>query len=435
MNAKDIFSLNNKVGLLLASLILLLIILILSGVSGEVLTKVGFRRASDLTVKISWTQATPITPPPGSTGEALPDVPIVFDGTIINSGTKPTGKSQAALVVFGPRGFKELFDTPKLKPGKSYGVQATLLRPVSGTYTVYFCADVLGQIKESNEQNNCTRTILVVKEGLPDLTTTDIQWAVRQNPAGFEIIATATVANIGAGSSSETVGFDWVVSSQDQVFDQGTVAIPPLAAGAKANVSWTISPTLSLSPAVSPSQHLLAQISPAPTVSYTIGFCADYRSLTQPGPIAESNEKNNCLTKPFNIAQSQPDLVVLDIKIGGDVLSPTPTVLSAVEIKTAFVVSNIGQDVAGENQAVVLIVGLGGTVPEQIFINEYFTPTLKPGASYSTTTEGIRLSVGKRYRLAACADAANQVVESTEDNNCKEKIFTINDFGQIIEGF
>ena len=134
----------------------------------------------------------------------------------------------------------------------------------------------------------------------------------------------------------------------------------------------------------------------------TIKVCADYKD-----DINESDETNNCKKKVW---EAPPDLVVLEIK-----RKTVDKVFGKYKIE--YDIKNIGKGTASAGHETSLFVDgvLNETkvVPVDLKHNDIYTDTFDTNIKRSGESDTIKV----------CADHNNEVGESKETNNCKEKVW------------
>jgi subtilisin family serine protease len=186
---------------------------------------------------------------------------------------------------------------PALGAGSSHTGTVKLTIPSTtplGTYVLLACADDLGVVAETQNNNNCTASAGTVAVTQPDLQAT----AVSNPPAvaipGTSFPVTDTIKNLGVVTSAASKTSYYLVPTTDPRFHIPTVtltgnrSIPGLAAGASNTGSVTVT--------IPATTRLL---------SYVLMACAD-----GPRALAETNEDNNCITSTATITISRPDLIV-----------------------------------------------------------------------------------------------------------------------------
>ncbi len=186
--------------------------------------------------------------------------------TVKNQGGVVAGASKTRVKVDGVVKCDQI-DTPALAAGAQTTVTCNVGTLACGTRQVEACADINGQVTESDESNNC-KTEPIVVSGTPDLVIQQIDPDTA--PANQATTVTVTVKNQGgvvAGASKTRVKVDGVVKC-DQI------DTPALAAGAQTTVTCAIG-------------------------SYPAGIvqveaCTDVTAL-----LVECDESNNCKTEPL----------------------------------------------------------------------------------------------------------------------------------------
>jgi subtilase family serine protease len=245
-----------------------------------------------------------------------------------------------------------------------------------GNHTIRACMDASGDLKESNESNNCRDRTIYISPRLPDLNITDIE-ITGDHLEGLPVVISVNVTNKGKNVSSNHTDKLSVDGNMANLTNIGAV-LP------NENSTWICSYTFT------PGYH-------------TISACTDTNSA-----IEESSENNNCINVTIHIDRRIPDLNTTDIEVSGDLLGGLPIGISVN-------VTNQGNDTAVSHMDLLTIDGMLANSTE-------IRPLLN-GTSYSlyynyTGTAGI-------HNITACADAMGTVNEFNKNNNCRSRTIDI----------
>ena len=286
-----------------------------------------------------------------------------FTITVKNQGNQLATASSLLLTLDGkPMGNRNIY---ALEPGATAtATYSTIGTP--GEHIVEALADVLEQVKESDESNNWKTQHYFA--ATPDLVIDSITWLPVNRTENENVTITITVKNIGSGEA----GFSSMGFYLDEIC-QAVIFINDL------NVNATSVKTISL---------------PVDAHEHTLKAIADIADV-----LGESDETNNILT--ITMPALAPDLFIQSIN-----WSPTKPVLDQYMTFTVTV-KNQGKRQSGRF--------------ELSFYVEYFNKStqvctsLDPGAVITFTfpwkTKKETLSV------EAIVDEANSVNESNENNN------------------
>ncbi|MDO8622296.1 MAG: CARDB domain-containing protein [bacterium] len=172
--------------------------------------------------------------------------------------------------------------TPDLAPGASAvarweGEKYWTIQ--QGEHEVIVCAESMGYVHESNEQNNCARkkftvsSSVPVKPAKPDLVIQGVTFTPTNPEPGDILTVTAVIRNAGTVAAPASVAW-FTPNAESEDGDASAIPtpqdVPALAPGASTTVTWE-------------------EAWAAETGTETFEVCADAEEA-----IAESNEANNC---------------------------------------------------------------------------------------------------------------------------------------------
>jgi hypothetical protein len=276
-----------------------------------------------------------------------------------------------------------------------------------GTYHLIACADDLDAVPESSEDNNCrasTATVRVVPAGMPDLQVTSLSGPPTTVELGRSFVVDDTQRNAGnwpAGASTTRfyLSTDALRGGADKRL-AGSRAVPGLAEDASS--SGTASLTVKES---------------VPRGTYFLVACADDLKA-----VAESNEKNNCRASAGVVRVLAADLVVTAIS------NPPASAPIGTTFTVADTARNQGDASAGASTTRYYFStdetkGAG----DARLVGERAVPSLAPGAA-SAGAVSVRVPVTTPsgvFRLLACADDRNKVLEAGGKNNCSASATTV----------
>ncbi len=241
---------------------------------------------------------------------------VSFTARVENIGEASVGRSTATwLNLVRPRDgsmaipMAQQPTTPDLAPGASAVVQwegEKFWTIQNGENEVIICAESMGYVRESNEQNNCARKKFTVaypvpaKPAKPDLVVEQV-FVLPSKPTASSRVEFATVIrNVGKAAAEESIAY--VVLDLDADGDpDGTpepIDIPALKVGESRAVTWPD-----------------AEVLPAGT--HTIEVCVDVGE-----DVDEVNEENNCRELTFMVgAPSRSSFLLLPLRLVLDVFS------------------------------------------------------------------------------------------------------------------
>lgn len=228
-------------------------------------------------------------------------------------------------------------------------------------------------------------------ETYPDLITTDISASAAAATSGSAITVSATVANVGHDAAGAfMVGVSLTDSNGKNYICDSSIASLATDASDTVTIICTV-------PTALPAGH------------YTLEACADYTNQ-----VVEISEANNCKGDNFEI--TRPDLIITSVSPDfgsfGKPITLTTTVkntgtASATSFKVeASIIDGTGIKASIEREVTSLAAGDSDT-------------------ANITWTLPATLPAGNNYKLKACADPVDLVLESSGDNNCKEIDFRI----------
>jgi hypothetical protein len=287
---------------------------------------------------------------------------------------------------------------PLASGAQSVGAIALTI-PVStalGQYYLIACADATSAVFELDEQNNCTQSPVTL--GRPDLVTTSISTTATAVAPGGTFTVSDTARNHGAVASVlSTTRFyfsaDAIKSADDRLLT-GNHSVAALAPAASLSVSGT----------------RLTVPAATPLGLWVLLACADDTARN-----VEVSEANNCAAASGQVRVGRPDLVVtslsnppVEIAPGKTFSATTATanqgLASSLSSKTRFYLSEDASK-GGFDYLLAVWISVAALTPGQTLSS---TKTLTVPVA---TADGV-------YRLLACADDTNAMIENDEANNC-----------------
>ena len=266
-----------------------------------------------------------------------------------------------------------------------------------GTYYVVACADDLGVVVESIEDNNCARTTSTIRIAWADLTVTAASNPPPALGRGATLVISDTVANLAqAAASLSTVRYYLstdAVKSADDTRLTGSRNITDLAAGASSSATQTLTVPTN-----------------AGLGTFYVLVCADDLAA-----IMESDESNNCLAAATTVVIGVPDLIVTTVS------NPPTEIAAGSKFVLTEAVRNDGQVPAGlTTQRYYLSADATKSADDVLTPGWRDIASLAAGATSSAT---INLTlpatmVTGRYYVLVCADDTARVTEASETNNC-----------------
>jgi hypothetical protein len=378
-----------------------------------------------LIADLAFADATSATPGPDlfvsavgvSPAATTPGGAFTVSDTVVNYGSGPAMPSSARYYVSadalrdeGDRRLAGVREVPALAPGgvSSGSVVAGVPSDLAvGEYYLLACADDLDTVAEIDESNNCRvfgSRVQVLPSGVPDLAVTSVSdpTAVVEIGGSFDVDDTQRNLGTWVAAASTTrfyLSADAVRGGADKRL-AGQRAVPALAAGA----SSTGRTRVTVKAAVPPGRYRL------------LGCADDLRD------VAESSEKNNCLASAGAVQVIAADLVVTAVS------NPPASAALGTSFSVTDTVRNQGDAAAGPSTTrYYLSTDTARDASDARFTGERLVPGLAPGAvDTGTITITMPLSpVSGTYRLLACADDRNRVVEAGGKNNCRAATTTV----------
>jgi len=307
----------------------------------------------------------------------------------------------------------------------STGTNATVYSDtVSGSYALQACADSTKAIQESTESNNCGEAadiVTVLGGSTPsqaDLVVTSVT-NVQCSPEtcanaipGTLISFTATVMNQGV---------DVVNASVANPLTVGLFLIKGAIAKNTRKIDDSVLITQSIAPGGSVTQAMTAQIfSDTQTGAYALKVCADPTKA-----FAESNEANNC-SGIAGVVQVNPvpNLQVISVQNPPAAAALGDSFSILTQIKNA---GTVGTTVPTRTKFNLVSTATPPTREDLKGPSTPTVPALIAGAVFNETeTLSIRTNTPLGdYFLEACTDGDKVVVESSEDDNCKQSLTKI----------
>lgn len=279
----------------------------------------------------------------------------------------------------------------------SYNLQVSGTIPVSMTAGNYFAAvyvDSMGQISESNENNNVYDTSnqqLTVLDCTPDLIPTSLSGLTSVLP-GQTVTLSYSFDNTGMGEANN-FPIDLFLSSNPTIDTSdthlGATTITNIAA------SSSISDTLSV------------------TIPSNIGSgCWYYGIIVDMNDVVvEINENDNTLAASNQVCILQPNLRIVSVS------NPGPSMLGqSVEISVG--VENVGGANAGRHQLAIFAQILDPAGHPDYLLETVNITSLASGSNIEITrTLQLPTSPSGSYRIIAVVDYASAISESDEGDN------------------
>ena len=280
--------------------------------------------------------------------------------------------------------------------GSSGSTIVTLPQDVTvGNYYVLACADDTQQVKETNENNNCSASNTQLQVG-PDLVESAVMLAANKSGAGGSLTVNETVNNLGGGDAAASVSQFYLSSNTIKNANSrllaGSRGVAPATAGTGSSGST------------------LVTLPPDVTVgNYYVLACADDTQQ-----VKETNENNNCAGSTTQL-QVGPDLTESAVTLGAAKAG------AGGSLTVNETVNNLGGgDAAASLTQFYLSSNTIKNANSRLLSGSRSVPAV-PAATMSSAstvvTLPVDLAVGNYYVLA-CADDAQQVKETNESNNC-----------------
>ncbi len=267
---------------------------------------------------------------------------------------------------------------------------------VAGRHTITAVADDLNRFTESNESDNNKKFTVDVESSLPNLIVTSITTTPATPTVGTPTVINVTIKNIGTASTPSDVLVGTKVMVDDVylggflIQNDASNNLGRLDAGAtftgQCNVNWT-----------------------AVAGNHTFKAVAD-----DVNRFVESNESDNTMSTPVNVASLLPNLVVDSITT----IPATPTVGTPTIIKVT--IRNNGAARTPDNTYVGVAVLVDGTnlggflIPNDASNN---LGRLDAGATFTGQCNVNWTAVAGNHTFKAVADDVNRFVESNESDN------------------
>ncbi len=272
---------------------------------------------------------------------------------------------------------------------------------VPGDHRVEVCADILNNVSETNESDNCFTYALHVDSPIPNLIATF--------PTSFGYIIPLSPKSgdsMSLGSQVQNITSVYATSSQARIrIDVNRDTSP----------GWDVFPANRLVPALSAyatTTVMWSNVWIAVPGNHNVEICADILNN-----VSESNEGDNCFVYGFSVPTPLPDLKGI-----GHYLAPLPLTIGN-PVVLGLKIQNAANAFATSSQARLRIDlnfdGYSTSTPTWDILpaNRLTTPL----GAYSSTTviwpDNIMLPTGS-HNVELCADATNIIAESIEGNNC-----------------
>jgi subtilase family serine protease len=351
---------------------------------------------------------TALTNPPET---ALPGESFAVTATIKNQGAAvaPASTTKFSLSSDGKTPVKDLQGVQSVPALQATEVSAPVATVAvgpgtpSGAYYLLACADGLAQILEAKENNNCRKSAeKITVLALPDLEVTAITDPPAAAPPGQSFKVTNTVKNAGmVPSPTATTKYSLVsTSSVTQVDLDGAQSVPGLTPGQ----TFTDEETVTIR-------------GNTPSGEYRVLACADAGKA-----VSEDDEADNCLLSTGTIlVTTLPDLRLSTVTLANAPVTVTP----GGTIEVGAVVLNAGVAPAGASTITFALVNGAGTARSLTGTQE--VPVLAGGSSTTTQTTVTVPSDTPfaTYTARACIDAAGNVPEASDANNCTSAAGTV----------
>ena len=292
-----------------------------------------------------------------------------------------------------------------LNPGLSSSRYTTVTIPATtapGNYYILFAGDYLGQVTESNENNNVASVNVTVTPPSIDLTILQPSATPTNAAIGTPIYMNCYVLNTGnAVASSSSVGF---YISTNTTLDANDILLTSQYGGAL---------TTTYSSSRSGTAAIPTGLTPG---TYYILFVADYQ-----GQVTETNETNNVASVAITIAPPGVDLVVQQPS-----LYYNSTVAGGTVQASASILNQ------GNVTATSSAMGFYLSTNTTLDANDVLLSTT-PGSSLGANIAAYRsanltVPVGTaagNYYVLFVADPTNVVTETSETNNVSSLALTV----------
>ncbi len=307
---------------------------------------------------------------------------VIGNGFYVDGNLVTWGDNSSAIAPLAP-GASITIDSSK--GGGTYAIP-------TGTHTIMVKADdyaTTGRITESNETNNTLSQSITIASALPDLVATSVTYSSATG------LFTSVVKNQGTAATPAGVAIGNGFYVDGILAVSGSVA-GPLAAGASITVDSSVGGVFKIT-----------------SGTHTIMAKADDGAR-----ITESDETNNTISQTITVAATLPDLIIV------------PGSLSYANGIFTATMKNQGGSAASASS-----LDIGFQVDGIQITYGSVLSSLAPGAS--VTINNTNLCAGGGYcggayaiptgthTIAAAADPASRITESSESNNMLSQSITI----------
>jgi subtilase family serine protease len=291
-----------------------------------------------------------------------------------------------------------------LGPGASTQCAGTVTY-TAGSFKAWAQVDTGGVVTEADETNNVFGPKAIVVAAIQaDLVVTAVGNPPVSALPGAAFAASDTVKNQGNGPAVASatryyLSLDGAKDGAARLLT-GVRAVPALVAGTQSAgaVMVTVPAT-------------------TPFGTYRLLACAD-----DTGAVAESNEVNNCLASAGAVRIGRPDLVETAVT------NPPPAARPGTTLTVTDTVRNQGATTSGVSATRYYLSVDGQKGAGDILLAGWRSVAALAPDAVSTQTVTLVIPVTaplSTYRLLACADDTNLVVESDEANNCLASAGTV----------
>jgi hypothetical protein len=329
---------------------------------------------------------------------------VILTGTPVSGGTvqeTDTTSNIGAIAAAGSSTYLYLSTSPtsagyylsaRIVPalavnGTSTGTTTLTLPPgMMGTYYIVACANGNNAVPESNQTNNCSASASFTVVG-PDLTESGVT-VTGTTDSGAPIQVTDTVTDTGGEAGGSTTYFYLSPTPTSAGTYLGSRNVPVIASNGKS----TATTSLTLPSGLSGTYYLVA--------------CANGNGLA-----TESNLTNNCSASTAINVVYLPDLTESSVTVAG-------TIANGASVQVTDVTTDLGAAAGGSTTYIYLSMNPTTTGS---YLGGHGVGPLATNGSYSATTTvklPTGMAVNSKYYLVACANANNQVAESSTTNNC-----------------
>jgi subtilase family serine protease len=293
-----------------------------------------------------------------------------------------------------------------LGSGASSTGYVTLAVPTTtalGSYWVIVCADDLGAIAETDENNNCLTSPTALLVSRPDLVETAVSTTALSVAPGGTLYVTDTVVNGGNAPAGSSIT-QYYLSPDGQkatgMLLGGNRSVPTLAAGATSTGSRSVAVPAS-----------------TPSGTYYVVACAD-----DFGTVVEVSDAN-CVASAAALPVGWPDLTTTALA------EPAAAVAVGKYLLVSDTVTNQGGVTsAASTTRYYLSTDNVRSGDDILLIYGRWVPSLAPAATSSGTLWArlpTTVPIGS-YFLLACSDDLSSVAEGVgEGNNCRSSNGTV----------